>query len=141
MAFTNAGGRTQSALADINITPLVDVVLVLLVIFMLTAPVLQSGIDVAVPKTRTVREATEQREVITIDRDQRVFLGDQPINLRDIPARLHKPNADPAHQVIYLRADERVPFGAFASVMDAVKQAGITNISIVTQPLPNTPPK
>ncbi len=139
MAFTNAGGRTQSALADINITPLVDVVLVLLVIFMLTAPVLQSGIDVAVPKTRTVHEATEQREVITIDKDQRVFLGDHPININDIPQQLHHPDADPTHQVIYLRADERVPFGAFASVMDAVKQAGITNISIVTQPLNNGP--
>jgi biopolymer transport protein TolR len=139
VAFTNAGGRTQSALADINITPLVDVVLVLLVIFMLTAPVLQSGIDVAVPKTRTVREATEQREVITIDRDQRVFLGDHPINITDIPAQLHHPDTDTSKQIIYLRADERVPFGAFASVMDAVKQAGITNVSIVTQPLTNPP--
>ncbi len=137
MAFTSAGGRTHSSLAEINITPLVDVVLVLLVIFMLTAPVLQSGIDVAVPKTRTVKEITEQRQVITIDRDQRVFLGDQPINVADLPTRLHQPNADPAHQVVYLRADERVPFGAFASVMDAVKQAGITNISIVTQPITN----
>ena len=139
MAFTNAGGRTQSSLADINITPLVDVVLVLLVIFMLTAPVLQSGIDVAVPKTRTVREATEHREVITIDRDQKVFLGDHPINVSEIPARLHHPDTDPSKQIIYLRADERVPFGAFASVMDAVKQAGITNVSIVTQPLANGP--
>jgi biopolymer transport protein TolR len=138
VAFTSAGGRTSTSLAEINITPLVDVVLVLLVIFMLTAPVLQSGIDVAVPKTRTVKEITEQRQVITIDRDQRVFLGDQPINLADIPARLRQPDAEPGKQVIYLRADERVPFGAFASVMDAVKQAGITNISIVTQPLPNT---
>jgi biopolymer transport protein TolR len=141
VAFTNAGGRTQSALADINITPLVDVVLVLLVIFMLTAPVLQSGIDVAVPKTRTVREATQEHEVITIDRDQRVFLGDHPINVNEIPQRLHNPNVDPSKQIIYLRADERVPFGAFASVMDAVKQAGITNVSIVTQPLTGTPGK
>ncbi len=139
MAFTSRSGHTQTSLAEINITPLVDVVLVLLVIFMLTAPVLQSGIDVAVPKTRTVKEITEQRTVLTIDRDQKVFLGDQPVNLAELPARLHTPNTDPAHQVIYLRADERVPFGAFASVMDAVKQAGISNISIVTQPIQNGP--
>ena len=135
MAYTSSSGRTQSALAEINITPLVDVVLVLLVIFMLTAPVLQSGIEVAVPKTHTVREITEQRLVVTIDREQRVFLGDNTINIADLATRLRQPNTDPAHQVIYLRADEKVPFGAFASVMDAVKQAGITNISIVTQPL------
>jgi biopolymer transport protein ExbD/biopolymer transport protein TolR len=122
-------------LAEINITPLVDVVLVLLIIFMITAPVLQSGIEVAVPKTRTVKEITEQRMVVTIDRDQNVFLGDQPINIHELAGRLHQAGTDPARQVIYLRADERVPFGAFASVMDTVKQAGITNISIVTQPL------
>ena len=134
MAFSTKG-RTQTALAEINITPLVDVVLVLLLIFMLTAPVLQSGIDVAIPKTRTVNQVTEERMVVTIDREQRVFLGDQPINLADLPSRLKKPGSDDTKQVIYLRADEKVPFGAFASVMDAVKQAGITNISIVTQPL------
>jgi biopolymer transport protein TolR len=138
VAFTSRSGHTQTALAEINITPLVDVVLVLLVIFMLTAPVLQSGIDVAVPKTKTVKEITEQRTVLTIDKDQRVFMGDQPINLADLPSRLQQSsNTDAAHRIIYLRADERVPFGAFASVMDAVKQAGITNISIVTQPLNN----
>ncbi len=135
MAFITRDGHTQTALAEINITPLVDVVLVLLVIFMLTAPVLQSGIEVAVPKTRTVKEVTQERAVVTIDRQQRVFLGDQPVNLAELPAKLRKPNADPGSQVIYLRADEKVPFGAFASVMDAVKQAGITNISIVTQPI------
>ena len=139
MAFTASNGRTTSALADINITPLVDVVLVLLVIFMLTAPVLQSGVEVSVPKTKTVKEITQQRMVVTIDREQRVFLGDSPVNIADLPQRLHQPNTDVAHQVIYLRADERVPFGAFASVMDAVKQAGITNVSIVTQPITNAP--
>jgi biopolymer transport protein ExbD/biopolymer transport protein TolR len=135
VAFTSSTGQTRTSLAEINITPLVDVVLVLLVIFMITAPVLQSGIEVAVPKTRTVREITEQRLVVTIDRDQRVFLGDQPVNIHDLTQKLRRPGADDAKKVIYLRADERVPFGAFASVMDAVKQAGITNISIVTQPL------
>ena len=134
MAFTTTNGRTRTSLAEINITPLVDVVLVLLVIFMITEPVLQSGIEVNVPKTRTVKEITEQRVVVTIDRDQQVFLNDQQINIHDLTTRLHG-GSDAAHQVIYLRADQRVPFGAFASVMDAVKQAGITNVSIVTQPL------
>jgi biopolymer transport protein TolR len=123
VAFTASTGHTRTSLAEINITPLVDVVLVLLIIFMVTAPVLQSGIDVSVPL------------VLTIDREQNVFLGDKPVNLAQLPTILRQPKTDPANQVIYLRADERVPFGAFASVMDAVKQAGITNISIVTQPL------
>ncbi len=135
MAFTSSNGQTRSSLADINITPLVDVVLVLLVIFMITAPVLQSGIEVNVPKTRTVKQITEQRMVVTIDHDQQIFLGDQPINIHELPRRLQQAGTDPARQVIYLRADQTVPFGAFASVMDAVKQAGITNVSIVTQPL------
>jgi biopolymer transport protein TolR len=135
MAFTAGNGRTQSALADINITPLVDVVLVLLIIFMVTAPVLQSGIDVSVPKTRTVREITQERLVITIDKQQRVFLGNDPININDIGNQLRAKIRDPRNQFIFVRADENVPFGAFATVMDAVKQAGINNVSIVTQPL------
>ena len=113
MAFTNANGRTQTSLADINITPLVDVVLVLLIIFMVTAPVLQSGID----------------------KSQRVYLGNDPININQIAATLKKRIRDPQHQAIYLRSDEGVPFGAFATVMDAVKSAGIGNVSIVTQPI------
>lgn len=135
MAFTNSQGRTQSSLADINITPLVDVVLVLLVMFMVTAPILQSGIEVAVPKTKTVKEITEERLVISINKQQRVFLGNDPININQIPQKLREKIRDPKGQAIFIRADENVPFGAFATVMDAVKQSGITNVSIVTQPL------
>lgn len=138
MAFTDSRSRTQSSLSDINVTPFVDVVLVLLIIFMLTAPILQSGIEVDVPKTRTVKEITEERLVITIDRSQRIFLGNDPININDIGARLRQKLRDPQRQSIFLRADEDVPFGAFATVMDAVKQAGITNVSIVTEPLPES---
>jgi biopolymer transport protein TolR len=135
MAFTNANGRTQAAIADINITPLVDVVFVLLIIFMVTAPVLQSGIEVNVPKTRTVKEITEERTVISINKDQRVFLGNDPVNINEIKAKLRQKIRDPQHQSVFLRADQDVPFGAFATVMDAVKSSGITNVSIVTQPL------
>ncbi len=136
MAFTASNGRTRTSLSDINITPLVDVVLVLLIIFMVTAPVLQSGIEVSVPKTRTVKEITEERVVISIDKQQRVFLGNDPVNINEIGARLRQKIRDPQNQSIFVRSDENVPFGAFATVMDAVKQSGITNVSIVTQPLP-----
>jgi biopolymer transport protein TolR len=142
MAFStrsNGQTRTQTALADINITPLVDVVLVLLLIFMLTAPVLQSGVDVAVPHTRSVSQLTEERTVVTIDKNQNVFLQaggpDRLVNVNELTQKLRSTaKGDPSKRTIYLRADEKVPFGAFASVMDAVKQAGITSISIVTQP-------
>jgi biopolymer transport protein TolR len=135
VAFTNNKGRTQSSLSDINITPFVDVVLVLLVMFMVTAPILQSGIEVDLPKTKTVKEISEERLVITIDKDQRVFLGNEPININEISDRLHEKIRDPQGQSVFIRSDENVPFGAFATVMDAVKQTGITNVSIVTQPL------
>jgi len=135
MAFTNNQGKTQSALSDINVTPLVDVVLVLLIIFMVTAPILQSGIEVDVPKTRTVKEITEERTVISINKDQRVYLGNDPININEIGAKLKQKFRDPRGQAVFVRCDENVPFGAFATVMDAVKSTGITNVSIVTQPL------
>ena len=135
MAFTTSTGRTQTGLADINITTLVDVVLVLLIIFMVNAPVLQAGIDVSVPKTRTVKQITEERTVITINKEQRVFLGNDAININEIGAKLRQKIRDPRNQSIFVRADENVPFGAFATVMDAVKQAGFNNVSIVTQPL------
>ncbi len=142
MAYSaqSAGGRrrTQTALAEINITPLVDVVLVLLLIFMLTAPVLQSGIDVAIPHTRSVSTLTEERMVVTIDKAQNVYLqangADKQVNIADLGTLLATTSKDPAKKSVYVRADERVPFGAFATVMEALKGAGITNISIVTQP-------
>ena len=126
------GGR---AMAEINVTPLVDVVLVLLIIFMLTAPILQSGIEVSVPKTKSVKEITEERIVISITRAQRVFLGNDPVNINQIGSTLRQKIRDPQHQSVFVRADENIPFGVFATVMDAVKQSGIANVSIVTQPL------
>ena len=103
MAFSSQG-RTQTALADINITPLVDVVLVLLLIFMLTAPVLQSGVEVAVPQTRTVNQLTEEHTVITIDKDQNVFLQDKPVNIHELTTLLG-PREKAAKRVVFGRAD------------------------------------
>jgi len=125
---------TQSTLSEINMVPFIDVVLVLLIIFMITAPILQSGIEVDVPKTTTVKEINEQRLVISIDKNQLIYLGDTPINIHQlgsrVKAQLKKPNDS-----VFLRADETIPFGTFAKVIDTLRQSGVANISIVTEPL------
>lgn len=135
MAFTNAQGRTQTSMAEINIVPLVDVVLVLLIIFMLTAPIIQSGIEINVPKTRTVKELTQERLVVSINRAQELFVDSTRVNINELEQKLKSRVKDPAQAMIYLQADEEVPFGSFAKVMDRAKQAGIVNINVVTQPL------
>jgi biopolymer transport protein TolR len=126
------GGTT---LAEINMVPFIDVVLVLLIIFMITAPILQSGIEVDVPKTKTVKELTEVRMVVTIDRAQRIYLNDKAINIHDIGQSISSQSPDVAKQTVYVRCDESVPFGSWATVVDSLRQAGIVNISVVTQPL------
>ncbi len=140
MAFTNKIGRTETSLSEINVTPFVDVVLVLLIIFMLTAPVLQSGIEVSVPKTKTVKVISEERLVITITKGQEVYLGNDHVKLDELGDLLRKKIRDPRGQAVYVRADQDVAFGAFATVMSTVKQAGITNVSIVTEPIPANKP-
>jgi biopolymer transport protein TolR len=125
---------TQSTLSEINMVPFIDVVLVLLIIFMITAPILQSGIEVDVPKTKTVKEINEPRLVITIDKNQLIYLADVPVNINQlgtkVKAQLKKPQDS-----VFLRADETIPFGTFAKVIDALRQSGVSNISIVTEPL------
>jgi biopolymer transport protein TolR len=125
---------TQSSLSEINMVPFIDIVLVLLIIFMITAPILQSGIELDVPKTKSVKEINEQKVVVSIDKKQLVYLGNDPVNVHDLGARakaqLKKPN-----EGVFLRCDETVPFGIFASVVDTLRQSGIVNISIVTEPI------
>ena len=128
-----------SSLSEINMVPFIDVVLVLLIIFMITAPILQSGIDVDVPKTKTVKELTEARMVVTIDRGQRVYLNDKPVNIREIAQQIISQSHNLKTQAVYVRCDETVPFGSWATVVDELRQSGIQNISVVTQPLSERP--
>ena len=125
---------TQTSLSEINMVPFVDVVLVLLIIFMITAPILQSGIEVDVPKTKTVRVINESRLVVSIDKNQLVYLGDDPVNINDLGKKIRAKQKN-AQDAVFLRCDRAVPFGVFASIIDALRQSGITNISIVTEPL------
>jgi len=125
---------TQTSLSEINMVPFVDVVLVLLIIFMITAPILQSGIEVDVPKTRTVKEINQERLVVTVDKAQRIYLGNEPTNIHQLGAKIHAQLKN-SHDGVFLRCDETVPFGSFAAVVDALRQSGINNISIVTEPI------
>jgi biopolymer transport protein TolR len=126
--------QTRSSLSEINMVPFVDVVLVLLIIFMITAPILQSGIDVDLPKTLTVRDITEQRLVITLDKRSLIYLGNDPINIHELGGKVRSKMRRQG-DAVFLRCDETVPFGSFAAVVDALRQSGVTNISIVTEPL------
>jgi len=128
-----------TSLSDINMVPFIDVVLVLLIIFMITAPILQSGIDVDVPKTKTVKELTEARMVVTIDRGQRIYLNDKPVNIHQLGQQIVSQTHDPKTRAVYVRCDETVPFGSWATVVDELRQSGIQNISVVTQPLTERP--
>ena len=131
--------RTGTSLSEINIVPFVDVVLVLLIIFMITAPILQSGIEVELPKTRTVQEISEERLVITIDRAQRVYLGNEPVNIRELGQLIRQRTQEPSRDAVFVRCDETVPFGSFARVVDELRQSGIQNVSVVTEPISSRP--
>jgi biopolymer transport protein TolR len=131
--------QTGTSLSEINIVPFVDVVLVLLVIFMIAAPILQSGIEVDLPKTKTVKEISEDRLVITIDRAQRVYLGNEPVNIHQIGQMVRSRMQNPQSDAVFLRCDETVPFGSFAAVVDELRQSGIQNVSVVTEPISSRP--
>jgi len=131
--------QTGTSLSEINIVPFVDVMLVLLIIFMITAPILQSGIEVNLPKTRTVKEISEERLVVTIDRGQLIYLGNEPVNIHDLGNKVHGQMRNPQSDAVFLRCDETVPFGTFATVVDALRQSGIENVSVVTEPLSARP--
>jgi biopolymer transport protein ExbD/biopolymer transport protein TolR len=135
MAITTREGKTQTTLAEINMIPFIDIVLVLLIIFMVTAPVIQSGIEVNVPKTQVVRELNEEKLVVAIDKKQDLYLGNEPVNINELGDKIREKLLDPSRKSVYLMADQAVPFQVFASVLDRLTMAGITNVSIVTQPL------
>ncbi|HEX5413379.1 MAG TPA: ExbD/TolR family protein [Terriglobia bacterium] len=135
MAFTTPKGTTQTSMADINVTPFVDVMLVLLVIFMVTAPLLESGIEVDLPKTRTVQVISEARVVVTIDKRQTIYVGNNPVNIHQLGEVILKQTKGSDKVPVYIRCDRNVLYGAWAEVLDALKQAKITNINVVTEPL------
>src|SRR5262245_55355746 len=127
MAITTRDGKTQTTLAEINMIPFIDIVLVLLIIFMITAPVIQSGIEINVPKTQVVKELSEEKLVITVDKEQNVYLKNDAVNINELGDKIRENLLDPTRQSVYLRADVAVPWGVMSTVMDRLNLSGITN--------------
>jgi len=122
-------------LSDINVTPLVDVVLVLLIIFMVTAPMLQMGIDVNLPKVKAKSvDITEEKLVLTIDGSRRIFLNKNQIPLQDLKPKLEAIFQDRIEREIFMRADKGVSYGFVVEVMSEIRKAGVDRLGMVTEP-------
>jgi biopolymer transport protein TolR len=130
MAAQTGGGR--SSLSEINVTPLVDVILVLLIIFMITAPMMTRGIDIDLPKAEAGTDATGDRITVTIDARRRVYLNDSAVNVHLLPERIRPLAGETVF--CFLRADAAVPYGFVMQVIDQVKTAGIERIGLVAVP-------
>ena len=129
--------RTESSLSEINVTPLVDVMLVLLVIFMVTAPILQTGIDVNLPKTRVLKTVDpEEHAVVTIGREEVLYYRSEPINFHRLGEKLRQDVVDDS-RIIYVRTDEDVRIKTLFQVLDEIRVSGFENISLVTKPFPS----
>ena len=129
---TNSSPR--QFLSEINVIPLVDVVLVLLVIFMVTAPMLHRGLDINLPTSAANNIKAEERLIVTIQKDRSLSLGNDPISLIDLRSRLQEAKASNPFISVYLRADQTVPYGTVVQIMDEVKGAKIERLGMVTGP-------
>jgi biopolymer transport protein TolR len=124
------------AMSDINVTPLVDVILVLLIIFMVTAPMMQQGIDVDLPQTTSRPiESQEERLIITINAKREVFINQEKVDPLLLRRRLERTAAAKLNQEVLLHADRSVPYGFVVQTMAEIKNAGIEKLGMVTQPL------
>ena len=129
------GRRIGTSLAEINIIPLVDVVLVLLLIFMLTAPMMYRGIDVNLPKAAARPTAVEERMILTVTKDRAIFLNDKPVPLTTLETQLRDAFQGRTDRTLYLKADAGLAYGAVIETMDRVRRAGIERLGMVTEPI------
>jgi biopolymer transport protein TolR len=134
MSSGKGGGRTT--MSEINVTPMVDVMLVLLIIFMVTAPLIQQGVKVNLPETKAAPvEASDKKLVISIDVGKHVFIGEAEVKLEELEEKLKTNVKAQADKELYLHADKELPYGVVIEVMAAAQRAGITNVGMITDPM------
>ncbi len=125
-------GRDRNVLSEINVTPFVDVMLVLLVIFMVTAPLLQQGIDVNLPQAKGKDLPPEERITLTVKRNGIIFMNDKPMSMSEIKQKLTA--ISKLNPNVFLKADKDVPYGFVVQVMSDIKEAGIEKLGMITEP-------
>jgi biopolymer transport protein TolR len=136
MAFSNGNGRDRRLMSEINIVPLTDVMLVLLIIFMVTAPMLTQGVDVNLPQANAkAMRSDEERLVLTVDMNSRIFVGKQPVEFNRLNDTLRAIIARRTDRQVYFRADRAVPYGFVVKVIAEVRNAGVEKLGMVTEPL------
>jgi len=123
-------------MSEINVTPFVDVMMVLLVIFMITAPMLQQGVDVNLPKAKGKALPASERVVITIKKNSRIYINKAEIAVPELQKKLKLIFANRENKEIFLKADKNIPYGLVATVMGEIREAGIDKLGMVTEPLP-----
>ena len=124
--------RGRDVLSEINVTPFVDVMLVLLIIFMVTAPLLQQGIDINLPKAKGKDLPPEERITLTIKKGDVIFMNDNPVSLSDMRKKLEA--ISKLNPNVFLKADKDVPYGFVVEVMSEIKEAGIEKLGMITEP-------
>lgn len=126
----------HSVMSEINVTPLVDVMLVLLIIFMIATPLMEQGIPIDLPQTKTTAlDPSEKQMVLEITKNKDVFMGKRKLRLETLESSLLKALQGSARREIFIRADKQVPYGFVAQVIARIKRAGITRIGLVTEPV------
>ena len=132
MSFSSGGGKSM---ADINVTPLVDVMLVLLIIFMVTAPLITTGVKIDLPRANAPQiESTEKKLTLSITRDRKVFLDAAEIAYDDIEAKLKANARVQSEKELFLDADRSLPYGVVVDVMAKAKRAGVASLGMITEP-------
>ena len=135
MGMGSNRGSGRVTMSEINVTPMVDVMLVLLIIFMATAPLIQQGVKVNLPETKAAPvEASEKKLVVSIDAGRRVFIGEAEVAVAELEQKLATNAKAQADKELYLHADRDVPYGVVVDVMAAAQRAGITNVGMITDP-------